>query len=110
MNDVEAIVSVWTIGGLDPSPSVTRLNFTFITDALELRTLSVRCRNMQAVCGWLDTLLKLAGYSVDDIEGNWDILRGEIFYLRIRDHKTIVGILDKRRKNILKIKAEFRYD
>ena len=109
--DFECIFSCFSLGGLDSSPSpFTRLNFTFIDEDLAFRVLSVRCKSMGVVVNWCDTLIKLANMTVDDLEGNWDQLKGKIFYLRVRDGKEIIGILSSDRRNILKIKSEVRYD
>ena len=107
---LEVIIVAWSVGGLGPiPPTVTRLNLTFLDENLEFRVLSVRCRDMSAVCSWLDTLVTLAGYTLEGLGGNWELLKGKIYHLRLRDGK-VVGILSPDKKNVLKIRSEIRYD
>lgn len=109
--DTEVITMGWSIGGHDPTPpGIMRLNFTFLTNTLDFKILSVRCKANGAILSWMDALWELAGYTQDELEGNWEQLKGSILYLRLRDNNTITGILSRDRKNILKIKPEIRYD
>lgn len=113
LTDHLSLLVMYTLGSTDPSATssdLTILNLHFILPDLSFKILRLKCRSMDDVVKYMDLLLELSGVVLDEERSNWEDLKGQLLWLRVKDPVLeITGLLSRNRKSIIKIKPESRF-